>query len=165
MIAFFHLVLHWFAAAGPMLAFLAPPPPPGHSPPPGGFKAGNGPQGLSNSPGLSSGVLTAPVQGFAVNEQLLIVIPTGQTGVAQRVPPLRVPPGCQVAIRAHNGTDAGNSHIVRLASQPELLFGVGGIIITPDSDESYPCEHGGQIFFVGTAGDGIVFTIKRASQF
>lgn len=134
-----------------------PPPPPGYH----GWGAGNGPTGLSNSPGV------AAKPGFgatAINIAYQVLI--AATGVPQVLPGVTIPPGTLVAIRAHNGTDAGNQHVVRVADNRDALTTAGtlGSTITPDSEISWPCDNGGTIWVVGTAGDGVQIKIQRGRQ-
>lgn len=136
-------------------------PTPTPAPPPGyhGWGAGNGPTGLRNSPGVAAKPGFGP-QAVNISHQVLI----NTTGVPQQLQPIMVPPGTLVAIRAHNGTDAGNQHVVRLADNSEALTGNLGSVITPDSEISWPCDNTGQIWVVGTAGDGVQIKIQRGRQ-
>jgi hypothetical protein len=68
--------------------------------------------------------------------------------------------GATVTIRAHNGTNTGNANFVRVAHQPEILTGIGGDPITPDSEITWPADQTGQIWVVGTAADGINVKIQ-----
>jgi hypothetical protein len=149
-------VIHFLQlfAHGVGLAIIAviPPRPPGTGVP---GATGPGPQGLTNSPGVQAkpGFLAT-----TINQSFYVILAV--TGVPQQCPPMYVPPGAQVSIRAHNGTDAGNQHIVRLAHQPELLGSTQGNPITPDSDISWPCNSTGEIWVVGNLGDGINVSIQ-----
>jgi hypothetical protein len=151
-----HLLHYLVTAAGAALAIvIAPPPPSGFH----GWGAGPGPTGLRDSPGV------AAKPGFlrkSVNQSVYVIIAV--TGVPQPAPPINVPGGSQVSIRAHNGLDAGNQHIVRISHQPELLSGIEGDPITPDSAITWPCDHLGQIWIAGTAGDGVRISIQAGRQ-
>jgi len=130
---------------------------PGYS----GWGGGAGPTGLRNSVGLINAPGLAAKPGFmptSVNQSVYVIL--GATGVPQQAPPINVPGGTLVSIRAHNGTNAGNANIVRISRQPELLGEIDGDPITPDSDISWPCDNLGQIWVVGTAGDGIRISIQ-----
>jgi hypothetical protein len=127
--------------------------------PPAGYSnwggSGVGPTGLKDSPGV------AAKPGFAAitsNQSFYVILRT--TGVAQQAPPMFVPPGASVSIRAHNGANTGNTNVVYVGHQPELLAGTGGDPITPDSDISWPCNSCGEIWVNGTAGDGIRVSIQ-----
>lgn len=130
--------------------------------PPGGYSgwgAGPGPTGLSNSSSLNA------KPGFgttSVNQSVYVILRA--TGVPQQAPPIVVPGGSMVAIRAHNGANAGNQYLIRVSRQPELLGSQDGDPITPDSEISWPCDNLGQIWVVGTAGDGIRISIQRGSR-
>lgn len=136
-------------------------PPPGY----GMWGGGGGPTGLSNSPTLSPipGLTAKPGFGPQVVNLAHYVI-FAVTGTPQQCQPIFVPPNSIVAIRAHNGTDAGNQHVVRVSSRPETLTGTGGYPITPDSEVSWPVDKVNQIWAVGNAGDGICVTVQRGRQ-
>lgn len=124
-----------------------------------GWGAGPGPTGLRNSPGVTGKPGMGP-RAINISHQALIVT----TGSPQQLTPLFVPEGSLVSLRAHNGTDNGNQHIIRVADHPELLTGSLGTVITPDSEISWPCDNTGQIWVAGTASDGVQIKIQRGRQ-
>lgn len=120
-------------------------------------------KGLTDSPGLNPNV--APLPGFratSMNQSVYVIL--NATGVPQSAPAIYVPAGASVTIRAHNGTSTGNAGLVRLAQQPELLSGTQGDPLTPDSDVSWPCDHLGQVWIAGTAGDGVRISIQAGRR-
>ena len=123
--------------------------------------AGN-PQGLSDSPGLSQNGTPNLIQksGKAINQSFYVIIRT--TGAPQPATAMNVPDGSLVTIRAHNGTANGNGALVSVSQQPEILNGAGGDPITPDSDITWPCDHTGQVWVLGNAGDGIRISIQAS---
>jgi hypothetical protein len=148
-IHFLHLL---FSFGGAALAIaIYPPPPVGFH----GWGGGSGPQGLHDSVGVAAkpGKLAT-----SINQSVYVIL--AATGVPQRAPSMNVPAGVLVSIRAHNGTNAGNTNIVRIGRQPELLSGIEGDPITPDSDIAWPCDMLHEIWVVGTAGDGIRISIQ-----
>jgi hypothetical protein len=142
-----------------------PPTPPGFNQP-GSGNGGNGPQGLTNQPGLwggpISGVIARPGRsiGVTVNQGFYVII--AATGVPQRAPGMAVPPGSAVLVRAHNGTNAGNTNIVTVGSAPDMAG--SGDPITPDSEISWPTNNSVNLWVVGTAGDGIRVSIQQQQQ-
>jgi hypothetical protein len=96
----------------------------------------------------------------SVNRSFYVIVPTGGTGVPVQAPSIFVPGGCTVAIRAHNGQNTGNTNIMRVANQQEILAGSGGDPITPDTEISWPCDNTGQIWIAGTAADGVRISIQ-----
>lgn len=150
---FFELLIHALLAL-PAIRFAIVPTPP---PPPGfhGWGAGPGPTGLTNAPGVAFKPGFLPT---SINNAFYVIL--GATGVPQQAQPVYVPPGALVSVRAHNGTDAGNAHIVRLGRDPDTLSGVNGDPITPDSDISWPCDNTVTMWVVGTEGDGVRVSIQ-----
>lgn len=145
-------MIHFLHLFGALLAIVVTPPPPiGFR----GWGAGPGPTGLRDSPGVAH---KQGVMHTTTNQSFYVILAV--TGKPQQAPPMYVPPGAQVSVRAHNGLDGGNQHVVRLAHQPELLGAIEGDPITPDSDISWPCNTTGDIWVVGTAGDGIRVSVQ-----
>jgi hypothetical protein len=139
-------------------AYFTLPPGDGGDGPGGGvgpWSTGKRPTGFRNSPGVAfkPGFLTR-----SINQSVYVIL--NATGVPQQAPPINVPAGTLVSIRAHNGANGGNVATVRISHQPELLGSTDGDPITPDSDISWPCDNLGQIWVVGTAGDGIRISIQ-----
>lgn len=132
------------------------------------------PTGLTNSPGLtgSGGIIGAGAQPgkptqprAAINQSVRMLFAT--TGVAQVSQPIFVPPNCNVYIRAHNGTAAGNGAPCCVALSREDAQGGPsgrGDVITPDTEISYPVDNVRQIWAAGTAGDGIIISVRANSQ-
>ena len=123
------------------------------------------PTGLKNSPDLGGpgGMPEWAMQPRqAVNRQFTAIIAT--TGLAQPLPPVHVPPGANVSVRGHNGA-TGNTAVVRASvSRADLLQTNGGNPITPDTEISFPVDNVGQIWIVGTAGDGVVVAIRAPKR-
>jgi hypothetical protein len=121
------------------------------------------PTGKKDSPGMNPNA--APLPGFraaSFNQSFYLILQN--TGVAQPAPALNVPRGASVTIRAHNGTTTGNAAIIRLGRHPELLNGIDGDPITPDSDIAWPCDSTGEIWAKGTAGDGNRISIQAGRR-
>lgn len=147
-------------------AIVLPPWNPPPVTPPGSWGGGYGPTGTRNSPGLAPGTgasLKPPFAQYGINQDILALITA--TGVPQRFQPIYIPPNTLVAIRAHNGTNAGNAQPVRIARQPEeLLNGNLGNVLTPDTQISWPVDGLQQLWFIGTAADGIIVSLQRGRQ-
>jgi hypothetical protein len=130
--------------------------------PPTGYSkwgGGKGPTGLTNSPGVKSPVLNRKV----VNHAHYVVIDAN--GIPKQAQGVAFPAGASVTVRAHNGTSAGNSDVVRIGhSYDELTSSQGGDPITPDSEISWPANTGAGIFIVGTKGDGIRVSVQAGRQ-
>jgi hypothetical protein len=85
------------------------------------------------------------------------------TGVPQKFPSMNVPTGCAVYVRALNGLVGGNVAPIVIARTPEdCLAGQSGenLPIGPNNREAYPCQSTGEIWGMGTAGDGATVTIQ-----
>ena len=109
--------------------------------------------GQPNQPGQH------PTSHQVVNDSFRLVL--AATGVAQLVPSLRVPPNCTVNIRGHNGTGAGNSATITVGPYKESLGGPSSYPITPDTEIWYPASDIGRIWVVGTAGDGVIVSVRQ----
>jgi len=152
---------HLFEAlrlVGPMLAFvIAPSPPPGF----GVWGGGTGPQGLRDSTqplGKNTGGVPPYLNKKNINRTFKAVIAT--TGVPQPLPPVNVENAASVAIRGYNGT-TGNAQPVWSGLHRESVTPLGqGDPITPDTEINYPVDNLGQIWICGTAGDGVVVSIR-----
>jgi hypothetical protein len=115
------------------------------------------PTGLKDSPLGPVAALVSSQPRRAVNNTINTVI--AQTGVPQVLPAVIVPAGLSVALRG--STAAGvNAGVVRVALYPDVLLSGGGRVITPDTEISFPVDHLGQIWIIGTAADGLVVTIS-----
>lgn len=96
----------------------------------------------------------------AVNISIRTIIET--TGVPLRSTGVFVPQGATVRVRAHNGTTTGNSAPVRLGSYREMLLEESvGDVLTPDTEIIFPVDNLAQIWVTGTAGDGIIVSIRH----
>ena len=93
----------------------------------------------------------------AVNFSYRLVL--AATGVPQQFPGLIVPVGLSVTLRGHNGAN-GNANLVRVAVTQDGLEGGGGRAVTPDTVISFPVDHMGQVWAVGTAGDGLIADVS-----
>lgn len=127
------------------------------------------PTGLKNSP--ISGIIGAGAKpGWpsqprgAINQSVRMIFTA--TGTPQVSQPVFVPPNCNVYVRGHNGTATGNSAPCRVALSPEglMLSSPAGDVITPDTEINYPVDNLVQIWGVGTAGDGLIISIRAGSQ-
>jgi hypothetical protein len=123
-------------------------------------------QFLESNAGLGVNKGKAPTPSLpraAINIQSQLVF--AATGVPQALPVIHVPADCIVYIRAHNGT-TGNAQNCRIAmSREELIAGNAmGSTLTPNTEVPFPVDHLGQIWAVGTAGDGIIARINASSQ-
>jgi hypothetical protein len=128
----------------------------------------NSPQGLTDSGGIigagakpGSGAL---IPRSAINQSVRMIFAV--TGVAQVSQPVHVPANCNVYIRAHNGTASGNTAPARVALNPEglALGSSSGDVVTPDTEINYPVDNLAQIWGVGTAGDGLIISIRASTQ-
>jgi hypothetical protein len=122
------------------------------------------PTGLTNSPKTLGGLpnIGPMPPRSAINRTFNVIITT--TGVPQPCPAVAVEPGANVSVRGSNGTNAGNAALVRTALYRGALSGQGGDPITPDTEINYPIDNTGQIWVVGTAGDGIAIAIRANRQ-
>jgi hypothetical protein len=122
------------------------------------------PTGLTNTPGIigagSPGPNARPSRA-AINNSVKAVFPT--TGLAVNLPAIAVPANCSVYIRAHNGSNAGNTDPCRVAINPEGLLGTKGDVITPDTEITYPVNNLAQIWAIGLPGDGIIVSIRASA--
>lgn len=129
--------------------------------PPGSWGGGPGPTGTRNDPTLQPGLgaaLTPRFKTYSVNQDHPFIL--ASANVAQRAQPIFVPPDTLVAIRAHNGSSAGNNGNIKIARQPELLS--TATVLTPDTQISWPVDQLDQVWFIGAnAGDGIIISLQR----
>jgi hypothetical protein len=123
------------------------------------------PTGLTNSPGLDD--TTQKLLGLAQSLPRAAINISVQRVFANaspiRLPALIVPPGGSVTIRGNNGTTQGNTKSVFVALRSEDLQGAQGYTITPDTEISYPVDNLSQIYASGTAGDGIIVSVRGAA--
>lgn len=100
----------------------------------------------------------------AVN--IVIQLIFAATNVPQKFPAVKVPLGLTVGLTGTNGS-AANAQNAYAASYPENLTGVGRVVIppsiSPESEVQYPADNLGQIWVMGTQGDGVVATIRGAA--
>jgi hypothetical protein len=80
------------------------------------------------------------------------------TGVAQNCPSVPVAPGLTVTLIGVVG-QAANAHDVFVASYPEELAAGGGRRVPAGAEVQYPVDNTGQIWFQGTAADGLLITV------
>lgn len=120
------------------------------------------PTGVNNSPAVKDQLKPAFIQQNAVNENYYIIV--GTTGRPAQGPPIEVQPGTSVTLRAHNGQDAGNAKLVRVARRVSMLGAKLGTPITPDSEISWPCNNLREVCVVGTAGDGVCINVQAGRR-
>jgi hypothetical protein len=100
----------------------------------------------------------------AVN--IVIQLIFAATGVPMKFPAVAVPPGLTVGLTGTNGTVANTANAYA-ASYPENLTQAGRVVIpptlSPQSEVQFPADNLGQIWVMGTAGDGVVATIRGAA--
>jgi len=98
----------------------------------------------------------------AINEVVQIIF--AATNVPQRFPPLAVPPGVGVSLRGVNGATV-NTNDAYVARYQDSLNGAGRMVIAPSfsTSVSYPADNLGQIWCMGTAGDGLLASIAGVS--
>lgn len=100
----------------------------------------------------------------AVNIVLQLIF--AATGVPMKFPAIRVPAGLTVGLTGTNGS-AANAQSAYAASYPENLTGIGRVVvppsISPQNEVQFPADNLGQIWVMGTAGDGVVATIRGAA--
>jgi hypothetical protein len=118
------------------------------------------PTGLTDSPALigETNSMFVRLPQAAINTSIQVIF--AATGVPQPLPGIRVPVQATVRIRAHNGTNAGNAAPCRAALYREALTGTGGDVMTPDTEIIYPLDNTAQVWVVGTAGDGVLCSIR-----
>jgi len=123
--------------------------------------------GLSGNLGTSLTGASTPGSIFspraAINRSTRMIFTA--TGVPHVFPAIVVPPNCAVYIRGHNGTATGNAAPCRVATSPQVLTGTsnGGDVITPNTEINYPVDNAGQVWGIGTAGDGLIFSIRASA--
>jgi hypothetical protein len=93
----------------------------------------------------------------AINVNLQIVIPAAGIAGCQGFP---VPHGATVRILAHNGTDTGNTKVIRVSDNPGGVSGPRSTPLPPNSEITYPVDNLGMIFIAGTPGDGALVSVK-----
>jgi hypothetical protein len=133
----------------------------------GGIGAGKGTQGNTTTYEYQGGsaVPVKPMQvnqpQRAVNWTHTVVIPAGQTGIPQALPPLRVPSGCSVTVRPGNGSSAANTKPVYVAKYREALVNNGGMGLQPtDAAQGFPVSNLIEGWVSGTAGDGLIIQVS-----
>lgn len=100
----------------------------------------------------------------AVNIAIQLIF--AATGVPMKFPAVNVPAGLTVGLTGTNGT-AANAANAYAAAYPENLTQAGRVVIppsvSPESSVQYPADSLGQIWVMGTAGDGVIATIRGAA--
>lgn len=71
-----------------------------------------------------------------------------------------VPSGCQVRIRANNGTSAGNTQAAFVAEYRERLTTGQGTPLAPFDDIQLQVSNLAQVWAMGKAGDGLVISVQ-----
>ncbi|HVW78784.1 MAG TPA: hypothetical protein VHB45_14320 [Alloacidobacterium sp.] len=91
----------------------------------------------------------------------LVIIPA--SGYAQ-FPPVSVPVGATVKIRAHNGQAAGNAAPVQIVGSREQAIAAtrNGYVLDADDDTEFPADNLSQIWVCGTPGDGAIANVAAA---
>lgn len=119
------------------------------------------PTGLKNSPDGSGPSLPSLVSSQprkAINYTIRLVLVADNT--PQRFPGVIIPEGLSTSLRGHNGGATGNVQPVYVGPHPEYANAASGRIITPDTEISYPVDHGGQIWVSGKTGDGVILSVS-----
>jgi hypothetical protein len=117
------------------------------------------PTGLKNgidAGGPGAGLVSSQPRK-AINYTIRMLL--AATGVPQRFPGIIIPEGLSVSLRGHNG-GTGNAAAVCVGNHPEYANASSGRIITPDTEISFPVDHGAQIWATGTAGDGLIMSVS-----
>jgi hypothetical protein len=73
-----------------------------------------------------------------------------------------VPNDATVRIRAHNGTNAGNTNPIGLCDSAEQARAIQAAadFMNPDDEVIYPADNLGRIWVRGTPGDGAIASIR-----
>jgi hypothetical protein len=94
---------------------------------------------------------------MAINCSFYVILRA--TGVPQQCPGFEVPTSATVRVLAHNNQPTGNAGIVQVAESYDK--GAQGDVLTPGNEKLYPVKSTAQIFITGTAGDGVLVTVKK----
>lgn len=117
------------------------------------------PTGLNNSKdeaNLGTAVNVGPRKAiFAV-----IQITFAASNQPLRFPQYLVPLGCSVSLRGDSGVGVNAAVVFAAANPGALQPGGRRASITPDTEITYPVDDIGQIWAMGTAGDGLLATIR-----
>ena len=119
------------------------------------------PTGLFNSPKNTAIPLAKTQTRRAINQNYQMIF--AQTNLPQRFPGVIVPPGLSVSLRGQNGSPAGNSASCYASSNFNNVKGPKAYTITPDTEIDYPADNLAQIWVMGTAGDGVIASIRGHS--
>lgn len=84
----------------------------------------------------------------------------GVTGQVYQGAGYPVPPGATVRVLGANQTDAGNAHIAFIGKSPDQAKSGAGMTVRSGFEHVYPVTNTAQIYASGTAGDGIVISVK-----
>jgi hypothetical protein len=82
------------------------------------------------------------------------------TGVAQNAPNCPVTSGV-VRIYASNGTTAGNAANVQVATSRDAATSGPNTSLANFLEATFPCTNLNQLWFAGTTGDGVEFSVKE----
>ena len=119
------------------------------------------PTGLKNSqdsvPGAPGGLVSSQPRK-AINYTIRLLLTADN--VPMRFPGIVIPEGLSVSLRGHNGGATGNAQPVFVGPHPEFANASSGRIITPDTEISYPVDHGAQIWVSGKTGDGVILSVS-----
>ncbi len=130
-----------------------------------GHVSGGGPApSLTGPDGWSGGAegrrqMFPTKQGYAVDQTFSVVL--AADNVPQVCHGYQVPEGATVRVRANNGTTAGNSAVIFVASNRRALLQGLGKPLAPLDDVLNPVSNTAQIWIMGKAGDGVVIGITR----
>jgi hypothetical protein len=110
----------------------------------------------------ASAPTTIPTQkkggrGEVVNWSYLVKFAAANTPTP--VPPMHVPDGCAVRVRAHNGTTAGNAAVAFTARYRGAFANGNATPLAPLDDILYPVRNAGEIWAQGAQNDGVVVSI------
>lgn len=156
-------LFHWFVQSSPvMLCYLwwaGPLRPDGAGNSAGSGNAGNSLMTPLGQAASQAGLAPKPSwQPVSINRAYYVILKA--SGVPQQGPSVFVPPNTLVSVRAHNGTNAGNTNTIRISKRPETFGIIDGDPLTPDSDISWPVDNLNQLWVLGTAGDGVRVAIQ-----
>jgi hypothetical protein len=119
---------------------------------------------MRNSNLLAPVPLTESQPHKATNITIQLIF--AQTNVPQKFPAVVIPPGLSAALMGTNGTGA-NAQQAYVADYPEKLTGAGRVVVSPSvsasAEVTYAADNLGTIWAMGTAGDGILASIRGVS--
>ena len=114
-----------------------------------------------------TGFTSPPVISFTGGDGVAVAaIATLNPGYAAyspaHFPAVIVPLGCSVTLRGGNGTQPNTANVF-VHEYPDGLTQPGRIIISPDTEISYPVDNLSQIWAAGAVGDGLIATVRGAA--